>query len=74
MNTLNLNHILNREEQEKDIENILKHFEENKKDLNIKRSIYVYGNSGTGKTEFVMNILKKLEYDIIRYDAGDIIF
>jgi AAA+ superfamily predicted ATPase len=72
MNTLNLNHILNREEQEKDIENILKHFEENKKDLNIKRSIYVYGNSGTGKTEFVMNILKKLEYDIIRYDAGDI--
>jgi AAA+ superfamily predicted ATPase len=72
MNTLNLNHILNREEQEKNIENILKHFEENKKDLNIKRSIYVYGNSGTGKTEFVMNILKKLDYDIISYDAGDI--
>ena len=51
MNTFNINHILNREEQEKYIENILKDFEENKKDLNIKRSIYVYGNSGTGKTQ-----------------------
>ena len=27
---------------------------------------------GSGKTEFVMDILKDLNYDIIKYDAGDI--
>ena len=72
MESLNINRILNREEQEKNIEDILYNFEQNKKDLNIKRSIYVYGSPGTGKTQFIINILKKLHYDIIKYDAGDI--
>ena len=31
-----------------------------------------YGPPGTGKTTFVTNILKELDYDIIKYDAGDI--
>jgi DNA polymerase III delta prime subunit len=72
MDELNLNKILNREEQEKEIKKILKDFECNKNDLLFKKGIYVYGNPGTGKTLFVTNILKELNYDIVKYDAGDI--
>jgi DNA polymerase III delta prime subunit len=72
MEELNLNKILNREQQEKDIKNILKEFEANKNNLIFKKGIYVYGDPGTGKTTFVTNILKELNYDIIKYDAGDI--
>lgn len=72
MDQLNLNKILNREDQEKEIKNILKVFEANKNNLLFKKGIYVYGDPGTGKTSFVVNILKELNYDIIKYDAGDI--
>jgi DNA polymerase III delta prime subunit len=72
MEKLNLNKILNREEQEKEIKNILKEFEMNKNNLLFKKGIYIYGDPGTGKTTFVTNILKDLNYDIIKYDAGDI--
>jgi len=40
--------------------------------LTTKKGIYIYGDPGTGKTTFVINILKKLDYDVIKYDAGDI--
>ena len=72
MNQLNINKILNREEQANSIKSILKEFEANKKNLLFKKGIYVYGDPGTGKTTFVTNILKELDYDIIKYDAGDI--
>jgi SpoVK/Ycf46/Vps4 family AAA+-type ATPase len=72
MEQLNLNRILNREEQEKEIKNILKDFESNKNNLLFKKGIYVYGDPGTGKTSFVIDILNQLNYDIIKYDAGDI--
>ena len=72
MEELNLNKILCREQQENEIKNILKEFETNKNNLLFKKGIYVYGYPGTGKTTFVTNILKELNYDIIKYDAGDI--
>jgi DNA polymerase III delta prime subunit len=72
MEELNINEILNREEKEKEIKNILKEFEMNKNNLLFKKGIYIYGDPGTGKTSFVINILKQLDYDIIKYDAGDI--
>ena len=72
MEELNINKILNREQQEKDIKNILKDFEANKNNLLFKKGIYVYGHPGTGKTTFITNILKDMNYDIIKYDAGDI--
>ena len=72
METINLNEILNRTEEENKIKNALFYFEQNKHDVTIKKGIYVYGDPGTGKTTFVMNILKELDYDIIKYDAGDI--
>jgi SpoVK/Ycf46/Vps4 family AAA+-type ATPase len=72
MENLNINHLLNREENAKKMKEILSHFEVNKTDLLIKKGIYVYGDPGSGKTSFVMNILKELNYDVIKYDAGDI--
>jgi len=59
MEQLNLNHILNRKEQENKLIEHLNYFEKNKKDLLVKRGIYVYGSPGSGKTIFVEKILKK---------------
>ena len=72
MEQLNINHILDRDEIETKLIEYLKYFEENKNSLLTKRGIYVYGAPGSGKTYFVRKILKKLDYDIISYDAGDI--
>ena len=72
MEELNYNKILNREEKANNIKEILNNFELNKNNLLFKKGIYVYGDPGSGKSSFVINILKELDYDIIKYDAGDI--
>jgi len=71
MNCLNLNKILNREENVNTIKECLQLFSENTNNLSIKKGIYIYGSPGSGKTEFITNILKEMDYDIIKYDAGD---
>ena len=68
----NINETLNRINIENEIKNILLNFEELNKDTKFKKGIYVYGSPGCGKTQFVKNIIKDLEYDIIHYDAGDV--
>ena len=72
MEQLNINHLLQREECEKKLIESLEYFEKNKSALLTKRGVYIYGSPGSGKTWFVRNILRKLDYDIISYDAGDI--
>jgi len=72
MDELNLNNILNREEESKNVKKLLTTFEANKHDPLVKKGIYVYGSPGCGKTTFVMKILKDMDYDVIKYDAGDI--
>ena len=72
MEGLNINKILNRDDKASYIKEVLHDFELNKNNILFKKGIYVYGDPGTGKTTFVTNILKELDYDIIRYDAGDI--
>ena len=72
MENLNINKILNREEKVNEFKESLYSFEKNKNNLFVKKGIYVYGEPGTGKTKFVMSILKEMDYDVIRYDAGDI--
>jgi DNA polymerase III delta prime subunit len=72
MEILNLNKILEREKKANFVKEILQNFELNKNNLSFKKGIYVYGEPGSGKTSFVTNILKELNYDIIKYDAGDI--
>jgi len=72
MEQLNFNQLLERENLANDIKNILTNFEKNKKNLSIKRGIYIYGAPGSGKTHFINKLLQELNYDIINYDAGDI--
>jgi hypothetical protein len=72
MENININKILEREEKTKLIKEMLINFENNKSDLSIKKSIYIYGEPGSGKTTFISNILNEMNYDIIKYDAGDI--
>jgi predicted ATPase len=72
MEHLDFNKILNREEKANSIKEILRNFENNKNNLLFKKGIYVYGDPGSGKTSFVTNILKEMDYDIVKYDAGDI--
>jgi DNA polymerase III delta prime subunit len=72
MNNLNINNLLDREEQVLKIKSILQNFEENKNNLLTKKGFYIYGNPGSGKTTFIVDILKEMNYDIIKYDAGDI--
>ena len=68
----NFNAIFEREQIANDIKNILLSFDSNCKNLNFKKGIYIYGSPGSGKTQFVMNLLTELNYDIIKYDAGDV--
>lgn len=72
METIDFNQTFQREEKESQIISILKNFELNKTNVLFKKGIYVYGDPGSGKTRFVIDILNKLNYDIIKYDAGDI--
>ena len=72
MEFIDINNILNRKKIADNIKLFFKEFELNKKNLSFKRGIYLYGNPGTGKTVFIENILKEINYDIIKYDAGDI--
>jgi DNA polymerase III delta prime subunit len=72
MEKLDINTILERNNNVSSIKEILQNFEANKNNILFKRGIYIYGEPGTGKTTFITNILKELDYDIIKYDAGDI--
>jgi DNA polymerase III delta prime subunit len=72
MESLNINSIFEREDISKQIKNILLNFDENCKNINYKKGIYIYGSPGCGKTQFVTNILNEMNYDVIRYDAGDV--
>jgi DNA polymerase III delta prime subunit len=73
MESLNLNKILDREWIVDKMKSILQDIDKTKSnDHQIKKGFYIYGNPGSGKTEFVTSVLKQLGYDAITYDAGDI--
>ena len=72
MDELNMNVLLNRTSIEHNFIEVLNNFEANKKNLLTKRGIYIYGSPGSGKSYFCKEILKKLNYDTIVFDAGDI--
>jgi len=66
------NTILDRNKTYDDISKQLYEFEQNKHDITQKRGFYVYGDSGVGKTKFIDDLLKKHDYYIVRFDAGDV--
>ena len=72
MEELNMNSLLNRNNIEMELIQALNYFEENKNNVLTKRGIYIYGSPGSGKSYFVKSVLKKLNYDVICFDAGDI--
>jgi DNA polymerase III delta prime subunit len=72
MDILDLNTIFNRNEIAEKIKHILSSFDSRCRDSDFKKGIYIYGAPGTGKTRFILNILKELNYDVIKYDAGDV--
>jgi len=63
---------LNRDTIKQEIMEILRNFHQNCNQLTFKKGIYIYGSPGCGKTTFVSEILREMNYDIINYDAGDI--
>lgn len=72
MDLIDINSMLNRNKVAENIKSFFTSFEKEKNNLTFKRGIYIYGNPGTGKTLFIEKILKELNYDIVKYDAGDI--
>ena len=67
MDKLNLNSILKRKNIEYEIVDIINKFYNSKNNV-VKPGIYVYGNAGIGKTNFITNLLKDNNFDIIYYD------
>ena len=63
---------LDRHQITQDITNILTNYEENCKDIHFKKGVYLYGSPGSGKTHFITQLLKDLNFDVIKYDAGDV--
>lgn len=71
-NYINYSDILERTIIRNEIISILRSFDERCSDVHYKKGIYIYGSPGTGKTHFVVKLLEELNYDIIKYDAGDV--
>ncbi len=65
-------HILDREKAANELKQLLRDFEKNLNNINYKKGFYVYGSPGCGKTHFVTQVLTELNYDVIKYDAGDV--
>jgi len=63
---------LNRVGEVRQIEEALQKCDQEKNNCLVKKGIYIYGDSGVGKTSFAVDVLTKLGYDVIKYDAGDI--
>ena len=67
-----INEILDRKKIKNEIIDILSNFENESMPSTFKKGIYIYGSPGCGKSFFIENILKELDYDTIKYDAGDV--
>jgi hypothetical protein len=67
-----MNEFLDRDIIAQDIKKILEGFDDNCMSVTFKKGIYIYGSPGCGKSYFITDILKELNYDVIQYDAGDV--
>jgi DNA polymerase III delta prime subunit len=67
-----INRLLGRDVIAEQIKDNLRKFSTHKDNPTYKKGIYIYGAPGCGKTTFIMQILKDMNYDILQYDAGDV--
>ena len=72
MNDVNIDEIFERDKISNEIKTLLENFDKNVNNVAYKKGIYIYGSPGCGKSHFVMNLLKEMNYDTIKYDAGDV--
>jgi len=72
MEHIDMNENFNRQEISTELKDHLVHYEDRIKNINYKKGIYIYGTPGSGKTGFVNKLLKELDYDMVKYDAGDV--
>ena len=72
INNAELTRIFERQTTTDNIKSILNDFDKKCNELTYKKGIYIYGSPGSGKSTFVMNLLKEMGYDVIKYDAGDV--
>jgi len=72
IDNIKLNAIFERDKISNDIKEIIMDFDKKNNEVTYRRGIYIYGAPGSGKTTFIMNLLKEIDYDIIKYDAGDV--
>lgn len=68
---MDLNTIFERTGVESEIIKILDQFDKIPQ-TSMKKGIYIHGTPGSGKTYFITQLLKSLDYDVITYDAGDV--
>ena len=59
---MDFNQILQRETIKAEIKNCILSY---KKDENTKKNIYIYGDCGIGKSTFIKNIIKEINYDMV---------
>tara|TARA_Y100000591_G_C21823879_1_gene695327 strand:+ start:615 stop:1964 length:1350 start_codon:yes stop_codon:yes gene_type:complete len=69
MEKLNFNEILNRKELQEKILDFLTNFNNNINTIKSKKALYLYGENGIGKTQFIKQILSNNNYDIIYYNS-----
>jgi hypothetical protein len=67
-----INTILDRNKIKADIIAILKEFDTRISDIQFKKGIYIYGNSGAGISHLINEILTELNYDTITYSTEHI--
>jgi len=72
INNAEVTRIFERQTTTDNIKSILNDFDKKCNELTYKKGIYIYGSPGSGKTTFVINLLKEMDYDVIKYDAGDV--
>ena len=72
MDKINITNLLERTDIASNIISYINTIDENIYKNNIKKCVYIHGNSGSGKTFLIKEILTKLDYNIIEYNIFSI--
>ena len=69
MNQIDFFDLFNRDVEKNQLISFLNNFDNN--DLSKTKGLYILGPVGSGKTEFAKSIIRKMNYDIVSYDASN---